>query len=427
MLRTQLEASCATQFCIRRGYELDMNSQRLKAKWILPVDRPPIENGLVEFVDGVITTVRVADRHESATDLGDVVILPGLVNAHAHLEFSLVEQPFQPPRPFTDWIRALVAYRRREFTATSQRLPQALSAGALAAVSSGTTLLGEIATTGWKEVAATTRSPRIVAFRELIGLRPESEKHQLELAEEWLTRNGRSAKVTYGLSPHAPYSVAPELLRRTVDLAKQFNVSLAMHLAETRDELEFLADGCGPFVELLQSFGAWPEEGLPTGRRPLDILRILADSPRALIVHGNYLADDEIEFLAARPQMTVVYCPRTHEFFGHEPHPWRQLLAKGATVALGTDGRGSNPDLSLWNELVFLRERFPDVAPSRLLELGTRAGARALGREDDCGTITPGKRADLVAVSLSAGGDPLEVLLTADSKIAWTTCGGKVG
>lgn len=402
-----------------------MTLQRLKAKWILPIDRSPIENGLIEIVDGVIIAVRVAEPHEAATDLGDVAILPGLVNAHAHLEFSLVEQPFQPALPFTDWIRSLVAYRRREFTPASTVQREALSAGATEAASSGTTVLGEIATSDWNADALPTRRPRLVAFRELIGLRPEAIALQIELAEEWLTRE--SDNLTYGLSPHAPYSVAPELLRRSIELAKRFDAPVATHLAETREELEFLADGCGPFVEMLKSFGAWPEGGLPIGRRPLDILRVLADAPRALVVHGNYLADDEIEFIAARPQMSVVYCPRTHEFFGHGPHPWRRLLATGANVAIGTDGRGSNPDLSLWNELVFLRERFPDVSPSQLLELGTLAGARALGCERDCGTLTPGKRADLVAVSLGGSGDPLEELLTTGSLIVRTICGGRLG
>lgn len=392
---------------------------RTKARWVIPVDRPPIENGVVEVHNGRVTAVRSAMPHEPCHDLGDMAILPGLVNAHAHLEFSLVEQPFQPALPFTDWIRSLVGYRRREFTPTSTTQWLALSAGATEAHESGTALLGEIATSGWGEAAMPPHRPGIVAFRELIGLRPEAIELQMELAKEWLVRNGQSGHISYGLSPHAPYSVAPELLKRSVELAKQFDAPVAMHLAETREELEFLADGRGAFVEMLTSFGAWPEGGLPTGRRPLDILRTLADAPRALVVHGNYLADDEMDFIAARPQMSVVFCPRTHEFFRHEPHPWQTLLAKGANVALGTDGRGSSPDLSLWKELVFLRERFPDVAPSRLLELGTLAGARALGCELDCGTITVGKRADLIAVSLENRNDPLEGLFAIPRQVAW--------
>ena len=384
------------------------SATQFKARWVIPVDRPPIENGVVEVHDGRIIAVRSALPREVCRDLGDVAILPGLVNAHAHLEFSLVEQPLQPARSFTDWIRSLVAYRRREFSPTSTVQRDAMNLGATESAESGTALLGEIATLGWDDAALPTSGPRVVAFRELIGLKPEAVAMQIELAEEWLGR--KSEHVIYGLSPHAPYSVAPELLSRSVELATRFHAPVAMHLAETREELEFLSYGRGEFVEMLKSFGAWPENGLPLGRRPLDVLRTLANAPRALVVHGNYLSDDEIDFIAARPQMSVVYCPRTHEFFGHEPHPWRRLLAKGANVALGTDGRGSNPDLSLWNELIFLRERFPDVAPCTLLELGTLAGARALGCEHDCGTISPGKRADLATISLTDSGDPLEQL-----------------
>lgn len=406
---------------------------RTKARWVIPVDRPPIENGVIEVHNGLITAVRSATPHESCFDLGDMAILPGLINAHAHLEFSLVEQPFQPALPFTDWIRSLVAYRRREFGSNPNAKSEALNAGWSDAVVGGATLVGEIATDGWSAASFQQPSvgPRVIAFRELIGVRPESVSEQLAIAEAWLNHqckaNAEQITVIPGLSPHAPYSVAPELLQRSVELAKRFGAPVAMHLAETRSELEFLAHGRGEFVEMLKAFGAWPEGGLPTGRRPLEILQVLADAPRALVVHGNYLAEDEIDFIAARPQMSVVYCPRTHEFFEHEPHPWRTLLAKGANVALGTDGRGSNPDLSLWNEMVFLRQRFPDVAPSTLLELATLAGARALGFEHESGTITVGKRADLVMISLnevSSNNDPLESLFATENTVYGTMFNG---
>jgi cytosine/adenosine deaminase-related metal-dependent hydrolase len=394
---------------------------RIRAAWIIPVDRPPIENGVVEIVNGLITDVRSARPHESRArwnDCGDAALLPGLVNAHTHLEFSLLHQPIEPARPFSDWIRALVAYRRCELIDDERRRQGAIDQGVSEAVSSGTTLLGEIATAGWMIPTASNLKTHVVAFRELIGLRQESLAQQLTIASGWLADKDRLATITRGLSPHAPYTVAPELLVQSVALARQQDAPVAMHVAETHEELQLLADGTGPLVALLQSFGAWPDGGQPIGRQPLDILRILADAPRALVVHGNYLTDEEIDFLAARPNMSVVYCPRTHEFFGHEPHPWRQLLARGANVALGTDGRGSNPDLSLWSELVFLRERFPNVAPDKLLELGTLAGARALGCEQDRGSITVGKYADLQVVPLNAAGirDPHDALFHLDCK-----------
>ncbi len=417
--------------------------QHLRARWVLPVDRPPIENGLVEIVDGGITSVRAASPHDAADDLGDVAIVPGLVNAHVHLEFSRLEQPLTPAQPFADWIRSLVVYRRQTFGADPAAKSAALQAGWREAAQAGTTLLGEIVTDDWSADAFIGPGPRVVAFRELIGRWPEQIAAQTQIAEAHLAlfpslqssfpslqmgRPGGERRTLAGLSPHAPYSVAPELLRKAVELAKQHDAPVAMHVAETRDELDLLAAGRGDLVEMLRGFSAWRDGWLATGLRPLDFLRMLAKAPRALIVHGNYLADDEIDFLATQPHLSVVYCPRTHAFFDHEVHPWRRLLANGINVALGTDGRGSNPDLSLWNELVFLRSGCPDVSPATLLHLGTFAGARALGLDHDCGSLTPGKRADIAVVSLPTGAtsvDELEGLFASDSHVVRTLWAGQ--
>src|SRR5262249_48639500 len=112
-------------------------------------------------------------------------------------------------------------------------------------------------------------------------------------------------------------------------------------------------------------------------------------------------------------------CPRTHAYFGHAPHPWRLMLLRGINVALGTDSRASNPDLSLWNELLFLHDRFPDLPKGELLSLGTLAGARALGLDGETGSLTPGKRSDLAVVSLSIGspGDAFGALFRAENRI----------
>lgn len=391
---------------------------RLKARWVFPVVQPPIENGIVEIDGEHLSAVRPAGSHEVATDLGDVAILPGLVNAHTHLEFSLLRQPLEPPLPFTDWIRNLVAYRRTTFAADAQAKLAALRAGWQESARAGTTLVGDIATDAWSDEAFSGLGPRVVGFRELIGLRPDAVAVQHSVARRWLELKDSQLR---GLSPHAPYTVAPELLQQVVQLAKQHDATIAMHVAETRAELELLRAGTGEFADMLRDFGAWPEGGLPTPRRSLDILRELADAPRALVVHGNYLLDDEIDFLANRPNLTVVFCPRTHAFFQHEPYPLRTMLNRGVRVAIGTDGRGSNPDLSVWNELLFVRQHFPDIAPSRLLELGTLAGARALGF-DNCGHLSVGQRADLAIVMLPSGSDadPHERLLSPDTHVVET-------
>jgi cytosine/adenosine deaminase-related metal-dependent hydrolase len=151
----------------------------------------------------------------------------------------------------------------------------------------------------------------------------------------------------------------------------------------------------------------------------LDYLRELTAAPRALAIHGNYLAADEIEFLAAHAdRLAVVYCPRTHAWFGHTPYPLAHMLSAGVRVALGTDSRASNPDLSLLEEMRFVARHHPQLDPARVLELGTLAGALALGRDGDIGTLEPGKLANLAMVPLPEyeAVDPHELLF--DSALA---------
>jgi cytosine/adenosine deaminase-related metal-dependent hydrolase len=283
----------------------------------------------------------------------------------------------------------------------------------------GTTLVGDIVSSDWKIENLPAERPRMVAFLELLGLAPDRAAPQLDVARRFLEGDfATDAEVIAGLSPHAPYSVHPELFRGLVDLAEEQQAPLAMHLAETEAELQLLATGSGPFVEFLTTLGVWRSDVIPQGARPLDYLRPMARLARALVIHGNFLAADEIEFLSQSPTISVVYCPRTHAYFGHAPHPWQTMLECGVNVALGTDSRASNPDLSLWGEVRHLHAAFPGVSPALLLELATRCGARALGCEEQSGTLTPGKRAELTLVQLESpdATDPWESLLAPRSR-----------
>ena len=232
----------------------------------------------------------------------------------------------------------------------------------------------------------------------------------------------------WALSPHAPYTVGPELFRRAVHLATTHRAPLAIHLAESREEMELLQRAAGPFVEALQALGAWDASAMQPGRRPMDFLRAMAALPRGLIVHGNYLADDEIGELArCRENLSVVYCPRTHAYFGHPEHPLRRMLAEGVAVAIGTDGRASNPDLSVLEELRFLRRAYPDLAGDVILRLGTLAGARSLGLDGQTGSLAPGKRADLAVVALpeANAAAPHDLLFDSNLPVVGTICAGE--
>jgi cytosine/adenosine deaminase-related metal-dependent hydrolase len=221
--------------------------------------------------------------------------------------------------------------------------------------------------------------------------------------------------------------VHPDLLRGLVDLAVGHRAPVAMHLAETRSELELLSKGTGEFVPFLEALGVWRPDAIPRGSRPLDYLRELARVENALAIHGNYLSDDEIDFLAAHPNISIVYCPRTHAFFKHNPHPWLRLVEHGINVALGTDSRASNPDLGLWNELLFLRAKVPAVDPGLLLRAGTWNGAFALGREAETGSLEIGKSADLAVVSLAGGStdDAYSLLFRPENHVTAVICAGR--
>jgi len=203
-------------------------------------------------------------------------------------------------------------------------------------------------------------------------------------------------------------------MRQAIDLAVRDHLPVAMHLAESPEEMQLLASGNGPMREFLESKGAWDAAAQPAGRRPLDYLQALACADRSLVIHGNYLDDEEIAFAAEhRDRMAVVYCPRTHAWFGHKRYPLEKLLSAGALVALGTDSRASNPDLSILAEMRYIFRSFPAVAPATILELGTLAGARSLGLAKECGSIEVGKLAHLCVAPLGdeSSNDPHELLL----------------
>jgi aminodeoxyfutalosine deaminase len=388
----------------------------VRARWVFPVAGAPLPGGAVEVAaDGRVLALHRRPSPE-AHDLGDVALVPGLVNAHTHLEFSELDEPLQPSRPFANWLRALLAYRRSR--GDSQR---AIRTGLAESERSGTIALGDIDTRGQPGQYVGPCATHVVAFRELLGLDPATVALQLGTAAEFLdhSRGQEGDNVIRGLSPHASFSVHPRLLDGIISLATSRRSPVAIHLAETRAELQLLASGTGELVDLLTEAGIWQGPLYPPGTTPLDLLRRLEALPRVVIAHGNYFGDAELDFLAGRPNLAVAYCPQTHAFFGHENHPWRELTARGGVVAIGTDGRCSNPDLSIWHELQFLRAKFPDSSAAELLRLGTINGARALGLESRLGTMEPAKSPGLAVIRLGRVGatDAYDELFHPDSEV----------
>ncbi len=357
-------------------------------------------------VEGSRIAAVYAGDHPRAVDLGNTALIPGLVNAHTHLEFSDLEQPLGPVAPFTEWIRSVMKSRFESSDSSELKIQQGIEES----LAAGTTCLGEIATSfdSFHLLGQSQSVPRAVVFRECLGFSADRVAGQEQIAADFLEQRSDSAHVfplQQGLSPHAPYSVNPDLYSSLIQMARNQGVPVAVHLGETEAELELLERRQGPFVELLSELGLWDPQILKDGLRMLDYLAPLAELTSALAVHGNFFGETEIEFLKQSPQISVVYCPRTHDYFGHRSHPWLKMIGQGINVAIGTDSRASNPDLSLWNELLFLRERFSEVSTGLILECGTLAGARALGLSEEIGSLSEGKYADLVLIQLPDDSD----------------------
>jgi cytosine/adenosine deaminase-related metal-dependent hydrolase len=371
------------------------NQSRLwRARWILPICSDPIKGGWIRIQDDRIVALGSGRPKDTAEDLGDVALLPGLVNAHTHLEFSDCQRPIgRNGIPLEQWIGQVVAARQ---DATPEAKQTAIRSGLQELRQSGTRLAAEITTPPCHYPPEVSR-PELITFAEVLGLARQRWHQRLELGLRHSQRTGSA-----GWSPHAPYSTSLACIEACIELAQQYDRPLAMHVAESPVERELLSSATGPLARTLGELGVWRDEIFPWGNDPFGMLiDRLSKAPRVLLIHGNDLNAAEIERLRPHRHMTVVYCPRTHHFFGYAKHPLEQMLAAGVRVALGTDSRASNPDLSLWHEVQFLLRHRPDLAPKDVLAMATVNGADALGRSD-LGRIDVGCCGDLGWMESSA-------------------------
>lgn len=369
----------------------------VRCAWLLRPGRPPLPDRRLTIESGVLTDITAVPADERSL-IAPVAVVPALVNAHTHLEFSSVARPLEPSAPFPDWIRSVIGYRRQH--PAESDICAAVASGLQQSDQAGVRLVGEICTSDaaagelQRGVAKTGR--RAVCFRELIGFRSADVSQRMADLDAILTA-AAERPVQLGLSPHAPYSVHPQLFEAVVSQARTHDCPVAMHLAETRDELELLQHRTGRFRKFLDDLGLWDEGALGEYRGIRPYLEALATCRHALAVHGNYLQDEDIRFLADHPHVAVVYCPRTHRWFGHDAHPAEKLRRAGATVVLGTDSRASNPDLSIWRELQLATRMSADALWQRLPDVTTTAAA-AMGYDSADYDLQTGRRADFVQV-----------------------------
>jgi len=396
-------------------------SLTLRARQIIPMPGRPIANGWLRIERGRVAATGAGQPPGPPIDLGDAIVLPGLVNAHTHLEFSTLAAPFDGSGGLPEWIGRVVAWRRGR---PNDDPAVAIRAGLAESAAAGVTLLGDIATSLPPHDLGPL-GPRMRVFRETLGLSAPARALSLATLRHDLGHL-LGSDVAAGISPHAPYSVAAPLGRAALELARRLRLPVAMHLAESLAEAEIVASGTGPLRTALERLGAWPEE--PPHLLPAaDWITLLARGPRGVVVHGTFLDDSALARLARhRDRLGVVICPRTTRLLSDTLPPLGRFRSAGIRVALGTDSRASNPDLSVLGECRALADGGL-VSPAEALAMATVASAWALGCEHRSGILAPGRPADLVVLRpAQTAHDPHEAALDPATKIVATLRSGRI-
>lgn len=360
----------------------------IRAKYVLPMDGPPVRDGMVGIEGDRIVTV--GGSGPADIDLGEAVLFPGLINAHCHLDYTDMRGLVPWRGDFRDWILQITALKKQWTEARS-----------VASINHG---LAELARTGTTSVVNIECYPKLVARLvptplrvwwcvELLDLTwGDNSRRMVEDAARWLQTQPHG-----GLAPHAPYTTSAPLYRLAARTAREHGWLLTTHLAETRGENEMFQ---------LQSEPVAPAE-------------LGALGANCLVAHANHLAAAEAESLASAG-VSVAHCPRAHRFFERGAAPWALWQRAGLNVCLGTDSLASNESLDLRAEMRTLTQ-FP---AREVLAMATVNAAKALNCGEKLGKIAVGGWADLAAVPLD--GDPYESVARSEKPVCFSMVGGKV-
>jgi cytosine/adenosine deaminase-related metal-dependent hydrolase len=395
------------------------------ASWVVPITEPPVRDSWVAVDRGRIVALSRRRPTDGTTevDLGEVAILPGLVNAHTHLELSYLRDQVPPSSTFVAWIRDVMSARGTRPDPGSPEILGAVDRAIDEALACGTAVVGDISNT-LVTFGPLARSPlAAIVFYELIRFNTPDARAVVERASQTLEALAPTERVRASLAAHAPYSVAPlvfRAIRQAVD-RDPFS-ACSVHLSESKEETEFIRTGGGPWRAMLEELGSWDPTWVPPGGTPVQFLDESGFlDGRVLAVHGVQMNAADLQRLAARGT-TLVTCPRSNGHTGAGAPPLDEFYHSGVRVAVGTDSLASTPDLNVFAELATMRALAPSVPAAALLDSATRQGSRALGFDADFGTIESGKLARLLAVTVPAGTNNVEEYLVsgiARDQIRW--------
>lgn len=378
------------------------------ARWVLPIAAAPIDHGAVLVEEGRIAWVGAADEASppagvTVVPLGEAVLMPGLVNAHSHLELTGM-RGFLEGLDFREWLRTLTVARRDLLT--ERDLLDASRLGIVEALRHGVTTLADCTDSAMPLTAMRELGVRGIGYVEVFGPDPAQCTPAIARLRERVEalRTGDTALVRTGVSPHAPYTVSAALFRATAEYARAEGLPIAVHVAESAAETAFVCEGLGPFAERLRERGI---AVAPQARSPIALLEatgVLAAQP--LLIHVIRADEDDFARIAQHGA-SIVHCPVSNAKLGQGIAALDRMLAHGIRTGLGSDSVASNDRMHLVDEarqaVLFhaIRSGVPDSLDAHAaLALATRGGAEALGLAHEVGTLERGKAADLAAFPL---------------------------
>ena len=387
----------------------------------------PIENGAIAIVGNEIASVGRFDKVKAGhpgevLDLGEQILLPGLLNAHCHLDYTMLRGQIPRQKSFTDWIRAI---NERKAALSDQDYVAAIKAGLAEVQEFGTTTVLNLEAFP-RLLPQISRPPlRVWWCAEMIDVRErvlvlevaKDLSDWFEAHPEWLGG--------FGLAPHAPFTASAELFATAARISRNQRVPITTHVAESHEEMQMFRDADGPLFDFLKGLKRPMTDC--GGQTPLfSLMRGQMMGERWIIAHLNELTDDDFDLLAGSNRFHIVHCPRSHTFFGHAPFELRRLRALGFNICLGTDSLASNSSLSLFAEMRELLRKESWISPREVLEMATVNAACAIGQADKLGKIVPGACADLIAIPFAEPGrEVFDAIVAFEEATPWMMVDGK--
>jgi cytosine/adenosine deaminase-related metal-dependent hydrolase len=400
-----------------------------RCRTLVTMDRTPIDNGV--FTVDASRVRETGAAHEilrnhpgPVVDLGEVVVMPGLINAHCHLDYSLMRGAILSTRGFSQWVGRINALKR---SLTDNDYLRATQLGLQELRRNGVTAVLDIVATP-QNLPLLPRPPiRTWSFLELIDVRPRPWIEEIAFGS-WLFFSEHGERLGgFGLSPHAPYTASAKMYEIALECSRVLNLPITTHVAESREEYDMFAEGRGQLYDFLKKLGRpMIDCGSTSPLRHLIENGLINED--CIVVHLNEVDDRDLEVLGETTwrNLQIVHCPKSHRFLNHRRFPLEALLERGLNICLGTDSLASNDSLDLFSEMRTARQVYPTLSARELLEMVTIRPARALKLEHGLGRIAPGYFADAIAIPFSGATDDVyEAIIQAKGPIKWMMINGK--